>query len=338
MEPPAGLGVPTLGQVGSGWDRHAAGGLRVDGLASGRVAAVAAAAVRRLLATDVGAGAPHTPDGRSPRPSGPYWPPPWPSRDSPGAPRSSPRCVRLGNPAPWPIWPAGRGRASQSASVGERPLSRPMTASAGPTGGWASGRGGDDPVYRGVYLLALRDLLVTERHGNLDLLAGIGAAADFAPSARPSRCTVSAPSGGSSRSDSAGTGRLRHCSGRSSLRAAGSSPGPPFSQVPAPAAKPSRPRHRPCGSPPPHSRPPGAARTRRRRRCSAPEGGRGASPCTTRPAPARGRGAQSLRPTGASPLCTRPGVTDASACGAYSRPMVRGLPAVAGRCAPERAG
>ena len=179
MEPPAGQGVPTLGQVGSGWDRHAAGGLRVDGLASGRVAAVAAAAVRRLLALDVGAGAPHTPDGRfSPAErallaaalavAG------FPRR---AAELSSLRAAR--KPGTLAHLARREGARLTERFGGGAAAVEAMTASAGPTGGWDSGRGGDDPVYRGAYLLALRDLLVTERHGNLDLLAGIGAATDF---------------------------------------------------------------------------------------------------------------------------------------------------------------
>ena len=177
--PPGPAGVPTLGQVGRGWDAHGAEGLRVEGLEGGRVPAVAAAAVRRLLALDVGAEAAQGPDGRfSPDErallaaalaiAG------FPQRAaevvSVRASRNPERLARLACREAAQITERFGGGA---AAVGA------MAAGAGPTGGWASGRGGDDPVYRGAYLLALRDLLVTERDGNLDLLGGIGAAVDL---------------------------------------------------------------------------------------------------------------------------------------------------------------
>ncbi|MCY3924568.1 MAG: hypothetical protein OXG52_03495, partial [bacterium] len=56
--------VPTLEQVGRGWDLHTAGGLRVAGVADGRVETLVAAAVRRLLAVDAGPSAGEGPDGR----------------------------------------------------------------------------------------------------------------------------------------------------------------------------------------------------------------------------------------------------------------------------------
>ena len=177
--PPVPTSVPTLGQVGRGWDAHGAEGLRVDGLASGRVAAVAAAAVRRLLALDVGPEASESPDGRF----------------SPaerallaaalaigGFPQRAAEVVSVR--AAWSPDALARLAGREAAQITERfgggaAAVGAMAAGAGPTGGWASGRGGDDPVYRGAYLLALRDLLVAERDGNLDLLGGIGAAVDF---------------------------------------------------------------------------------------------------------------------------------------------------------------
>ncbi len=177
--PPVPASVPTLGQVGRGWDAHGAEGLRVDGLASGRVAAVAAAAVRRLLALDVGPEASESPDGRF----------------SPaerallaaalaigGFPQRAAEVVSVR--AAWSPDALARLAGREAAQITERfgggaAAVGAMAAGAGPTGGWASGRGGDDPVYRGAYLLALRDLLVAERDGNLDLLGGIGAAVDF---------------------------------------------------------------------------------------------------------------------------------------------------------------
>ncbi len=177
--PPVPTSVPTLGQVGRGWDAHGAEGLRVDGFASGRVAAVAAAAVRRLLALDVGPEASESPDGRF----------------SPaerallaaalaigGFPQRAAEVVSVR--AAWSPDALARLAGREAAQITERfgggaAAVGAMAAGAGPTGGWASGRGGDDPVYRGAYLLALRDLLVAERDGNLDLLGGIGAAVDF---------------------------------------------------------------------------------------------------------------------------------------------------------------
>ena len=176
---PVVTGVPTLAQVGNGWDTHAAGGLSVDGVASGRVAAVAAAAVRRLLATDVGAEAPTSPDGRF----------------SPaerallaaglvvaGFARRAAEMVSVRS-ARKPDTLARLARqegARIAACFDEGPaVVGPMAASAGPTGGWPSGDRGDDPTFGAAYLLALRDLLVTECDGDLDLLAGIAATANF---------------------------------------------------------------------------------------------------------------------------------------------------------------
>lgn len=177
--PPVRASVPTLGQVGRGWDTHAAGGLRVDGLASGRVAAVAAAAIRRLLATDVGAEAADTPDGRfSPAERALLAA----ALAVSGFSRRAAEVVSM-RAARKPDALARLARR-EAARVTERfgggaSAVGAMAAGAGPTGGWASGRGGDDPVYRGAFLLALRDLLVSERDGNLDILGGIGATLDF---------------------------------------------------------------------------------------------------------------------------------------------------------------
>ena len=178
--PPAPAGVPTPAQVAGGWDTHAAAGLRVDGLASDRVAAVAAAAVRRLLALDFGPEASSGPDGRFPATdravlaaalavAG------FPERAAEAAPVRAARrpgaLARL----------ARREAARIAASFDRGPAAvGAMAASAGPGGGWASDRSGDDPVYRAAYLLGLADLLVAERDGDLDLLAGLGATADLA--------------------------------------------------------------------------------------------------------------------------------------------------------------
>ncbi len=171
--------VPTLAQVGNGWDTHTAGGLRVDGLASGRVAAVAAAAVRRLLATDVGAGAPHAPDGRF----------------SPaerallaaglavaGFARRAAEVVSVrAARKPETLARVARQEGARIAACFDRGVAvvATMAANAGPAGGWASDDRGDDPTYGAAYLLALRDLLVAECDGELDLLAGVAATANF---------------------------------------------------------------------------------------------------------------------------------------------------------------
>ena len=177
--PPVPASVPTLGQVGRGWDAHGAEGLRVDGLASGRVAAVAAAAVRRLLALDVGPEASESPDGRlSPAERALLAA----ALAIAGFPQRAAEVVSVR--AAWSPDALARLASREAAQITERfgggaAAVGAMAAGAGPTGGWASGRGGDDPVYRGAYLLALRDLLVAERDGNLDLLGGIGASVDF---------------------------------------------------------------------------------------------------------------------------------------------------------------
>ena len=177
--PPAPEGVPTLEQVGSGWDAHAAGGFRVDGLPGGRVAAVAAAAVRRLLALDAAAEAQRSPDGRLPvaeraLPAAALAVAGFPRRAAEVAPVRAAR-----NPGAL-ARRARREAALIAARFGAGPAAvAAMAACAGPTGGWASGASGDDPAYRAAYLLGLRDLLVTGRGGTLDVLAGIGATIDL---------------------------------------------------------------------------------------------------------------------------------------------------------------
>jgi len=171
--------VPTLAQVGSGWDTHAAGGLRVDGLASGRVAAVAAAAIRRLLALEVGTEASHGPDGRfSPAERALLAA----ALAVAGLARRAAEMVSLrAARRPDAIARLARQEAARIAACFDAGTAAvaTMAANAGPTGGWASDRSGDDPLYRAAYLLVLRDLLVRERHGALDLLAGAAATADF---------------------------------------------------------------------------------------------------------------------------------------------------------------
>lgn len=182
--PPAAAGVPTPAQVAGGWDAHTSAGLRIDGLASGRVAAVAAAAVRRLLALDFGPEASGGPDGRFPATeravlaaalavAG------FPERAAEAAPvRAARRPGALARLARREAARVAASFAGGQAAVGA------MAACAGPGGGWASDRSGDDPAYRAAYLLGLADLLVAGRDGALDVLAGLGATADLA-AARP---------------------------------------------------------------------------------------------------------------------------------------------------------
>ncbi len=173
--------VPDLGQVGRGWDLHTAEGLRVLGLPEGRIEQLVAAAIRRLLALDVGSGAGEGPDGRL----------------SPGeralvaaalavagyagraAEVVSVRAAR--NPSA-----AARLARREAARITEpfgaaAGIASRMAAAAGPGGGWVGERGGDDPALRAAFLLAVRDTLVSEQGGCLDLLAG----ADLAGSRPP---------------------------------------------------------------------------------------------------------------------------------------------------------
>lgn len=181
--PPEPAAVPTLDQVGRGWDLHAAGGLRVAGLPDGRIEPLVAAAIRRLLALDVGPDAGDGPDGRlSPA-----------ERALAAAALAvagyaqraaevvSLRAAR--NPAPAALL-ARREAARVAARFGEAPAAvGAMVAGAGVGGGWAGDRGGDDPALRAAFLLAVRDSLVAERDGCLDLLPGAGA--DLAASRPP---------------------------------------------------------------------------------------------------------------------------------------------------------
>lgn len=183
--PPEPEVVPTPAQVGRGWDLHTAGGLRVAGLPDGRIEALVAAAIRRLLALDVGPGAGDGPDGRlSPAEralvaaalavAG---------HGQRAAEVVSLRAAR--NPAAAARL-ARREAARVTAGFGEpHTVVRAMAADAGPGGAWAGDRGGDDPALRAAFLLAVRDSLVSERGGCLDLLAGTGKGADLAGSRPP---------------------------------------------------------------------------------------------------------------------------------------------------------
>ena len=173
-EPPLQESLPTLAQVGRGWDAHAAGGLRVAGLAHLRLGEVTAAAVRRLLAlgTDV-------PDGLD----GPFSPPErallavalaTAGFGHRAAEVASMRAARRPDAL-------ARGAARQLARVtapwgaGAAEAVAAMTSGAGPGGGWASERSGDDPVCRAALLVGLRDVLVQQQDGCLDLLPGADA-------------------------------------------------------------------------------------------------------------------------------------------------------------------
>ncbi|MCY4104030.1 MAG: hypothetical protein OXG55_12365 [bacterium] len=175
--------VPTLAQVGRGWDLHTAGGLRVAGLRDGRIETLVTTAIRRLLAIDVGADAGDGPDGRlSPAEralvgtalavAG------FPQRAAEVVP------VRAGRNPSGVSRMARREAARVTAPFGAMPeAAEAMAADAGPGGGWVGDRGGDDPALRAAFLLAVRDTLVSEQGGRLDLLAGAGA--DLAGSRPP---------------------------------------------------------------------------------------------------------------------------------------------------------
>ena len=181
--PPAPAVVPTLAQVGRGWDLHTAEGLRVAGLPEGRIETLVAAAIRRLLGLDVGPSAGDGPDGRllpaeralvatALAVAG------YPQRAaeviSVRAARNPDSAARL----------ARREAARITASFGVAPGTvGAMATAAGPGGGWPGDRGGDDPVLRAAFLLAVGDFLVSQQDGCLDLLAGAGA--DLAGSRPP---------------------------------------------------------------------------------------------------------------------------------------------------------
>lgn len=168
-ESPEPQGVPTLEQVSRGWDVHTARGLHVGGL-GGRIDAVAAATVRRLLALDVDAGRRAGVDGSFS--SGERaliavalavagFPMPAAnavtaraSRD-PGALARLARTEAVRRTGPW-----GGGAAAIGA----------MAASAGVGGGWSSRDSGDDPLSGAAFLLGLRDVLVSQGGDHLDLL------------------------------------------------------------------------------------------------------------------------------------------------------------------------
>lgn len=183
--PPEPAMVPTLGQVGRGWDLHTMRGLRVAGLPDGRIETLVAAAIRRLLALDVGPGAGDGPDGRLA-----------PAERAlvaaalavAGHSQRATEVVSLRaarNPAAAARL-ARREAARVTARFGEPHTAvGAMAADAGPGGGWAGDRGGDDPALRAAFLLAVRDSLVSEDGGCLDLLAGAGGAVDLAGSRPP---------------------------------------------------------------------------------------------------------------------------------------------------------
>jgi len=173
--PPEPAVVPTLDQVGRGWDLHTAEGLRVAGLPDGRIEPLVAAAIRRLLALDVGPGAGDGPDGRlSPAERALVAA----ALAVAGYAQRAAEVVSL-RAARHPASAAGLARreaARVTARFGEATAAvGAMAAGAGAGGGWAGDRGGDDPVLRAAFLLAVRDSLVAEQDGGLDLLRGAGA-------------------------------------------------------------------------------------------------------------------------------------------------------------------
>ena len=162
--------LPSLAQVGRGWEAHTARGLRVAGLGDPNVAAVADAAVRRLLALDIDA-----PGGLD----GPF---------SPaeralvavalavagfGDRAAEVLSLRAARRPDVPARLAAREAVRIAASWGVGPaVVGAMAAGTEPGGGWATERAGDDPICGAAFLLALRDALVQERDGCLDLLPG----------------------------------------------------------------------------------------------------------------------------------------------------------------------
>ena len=177
--------VPTLAQVGRGWDLHTAGGLQIAGLADGRIEALAAAAIRRLLALDVGSGAAEGPDGRL-SPAG---------RALVGAALAAAGhaqraaevvSVRAARNPSAAARLARREAARVTAPFGTAAaVAGNMASAAGPGGGWAGEQGGDDPARRAAFLLSVQGALVAEHDGSLDLLAGVGAAVDLAATRPP---------------------------------------------------------------------------------------------------------------------------------------------------------
>ena len=200
--------LPTLAQVGRGWDAHAARGLRVAGLAHHRVGEVAAAAVRRLLAlaTDV-------PDGLD----GPFSPPERAllavalATAGFGHRAAEVASVRAARRPDTVARLAVRELARVSAPWGTGPaeMVAAMTSSAGPAGAWASERSGDDPVCGAAFLLGLRDVLVQEREGCLDLLPGADAGGPVGLSRRDVRVAPGACGAGAPATDPAGAAVAR---------------------------------------------------------------------------------------------------------------------------------
>ena len=184
--PPEPEMLPTLAQVGRGWDSHTAEGLRVAGLADGRIETLVTAAIRRLLALDVAPDSGDGPDGRL----------------SPGARVLVAAALAVAGHTGRAAEvvsvraarnPAGAARlARQEAARLTAPfgdvasaVAGAMAAVAGPGGGWSGEAGGDDPALRAAFLLAVRDTLVTEQDGCLDLLRVAGSAGDLAGSRQP---------------------------------------------------------------------------------------------------------------------------------------------------------
>lgn len=172
--PPAPEVVPTLAQVGRGWDLHTAGGLRLTALPDGRIGTLVAAAVRRLLALEIGPSAGDGPDGRL-SPAGRALVAV--ALAVAGYTRRAAEVVSVRaarNPASV-TRPARREAARVTAPFGGAPaLIAEMASAAGAGGGWAGDGGGDDAALRAAFLLAVADSLVSQRDGCLDLLAGVG--------------------------------------------------------------------------------------------------------------------------------------------------------------------
>lgn len=168
--PPAPASVPVLGQVSRGWEAHSAQGLRVGGLAGDRIGAVAAAAVRRLLALEARADRRDGVDGNLPPADRalvaaalavagfPRQAAEFVSARAARDPAALARTARREAARHTEPWGGG------AAAVGA------MAASAGVGGGWSSGDSGDDPATRAAFLLGLRDVLVVEQGSRLDLL------------------------------------------------------------------------------------------------------------------------------------------------------------------------
>ncbi len=176
VSPAAPAAVPTLEQVGRGWDLHLAKGLRLAGLPDGRIEELTVTALRRLLSLDLGRSAAGIPEQHL----------------APGertlvgaALASAGHASRAAELVPLRAArsPAKAARLvrRELAQITDPPTTsltagvstvRALAEAAGPGGGWAGQHGGDDPTRRAAFLLAVRDVLIAERDGYLDLLAG----------------------------------------------------------------------------------------------------------------------------------------------------------------------